>query len=224
MLLDSLSPLLTPTLLLSLLPLPKKFPGASLRDRATLPSPLRGLVPSGGYPSRLRSLRSLRAPLAPAVRCAHRRLPLRRHGGLRRRSGRSAAAASPRGRYAPGALRRRSPTAHPPRRLTSGSGPGTVLPIVDLVGSGLSHGPGPATLSHRTQPAALYCKHLFCIHFQGVATTGTDRPMPESAYVAEQSPNLRIPVGAWRPLSGKVRDWYRSIADRNTVYYPVTAF
>ncbi len=38
--------------------------GASLRDRATLPSPLRGLGPSGGYPSRLRSLRSLRAPLA----------------------------------------------------------------------------------------------------------------------------------------------------------------
>ena len=30
----------------------------------TLPSPLRGLGPSGGYPSRLRSLRSLRAPLA----------------------------------------------------------------------------------------------------------------------------------------------------------------
>ena len=39
-------------------------PGASLRDRATLPSPLRGLGPAGGYPSRLRSLRSLRAPLA----------------------------------------------------------------------------------------------------------------------------------------------------------------
>ena len=38
--------------------------GASLRDRATLPSPLRGLGPSGGYPSRLHSLRSLRAPLA----------------------------------------------------------------------------------------------------------------------------------------------------------------
>ena len=34
--------------------------GASLRDRATLPSPLRGLGPSGGYPSRLRS-RSLAA-------------------------------------------------------------------------------------------------------------------------------------------------------------------
>ena len=38
--------------------------GASLRDRATLPSQLRGLGPSGGYPSRLCSLRSLRAPLA----------------------------------------------------------------------------------------------------------------------------------------------------------------
>ena len=47
--------------------------GASLRDRASLPSPLRGLGPSGGYPSRLRSLRSLRAPLAAAARCAHRR-------------------------------------------------------------------------------------------------------------------------------------------------------
>ena len=27
--------------------------GASLRDQATLPSPLRGLDPAGGYPSRL---------------------------------------------------------------------------------------------------------------------------------------------------------------------------
>ncbi len=41
-----------------------RISGAPLRDRATLPSPLRGLGPSGGYPSRLRSLRSLRAPLA----------------------------------------------------------------------------------------------------------------------------------------------------------------
>ena len=105
---------------------------------------------------------SLASPLAslaarspcPAVRSAHRRLPSRRRRGLRRHSGRSDAAASPLGRYAPGALRRRGPTAHPPRRLTSGSGPGTVLPIVDLVGLGLSHGPGPATLSHPTQRAA----------------------------------------------------------------------
>ena len=45
-------------------PLHSMYPGASLRDRATLSSPLRGLGPAGGYPSRLRSLRSLRAPLA----------------------------------------------------------------------------------------------------------------------------------------------------------------
>ena len=76
--------------------------GASLRDRATLPSPLRGLGPSGGYPSRLRSLRSLRGPLArrlaaltavsSARRRPHSRTPpcsrrsasraLTRHGGF----------------------------------------------------------------------------------------------------------------------------------------------
>ena len=47
--------------------------GASLRDQATLPSPLRGLVPSGGYPSRLRSLRSLRTSFA---KYRHRRAAL----------------------------------------------------------------------------------------------------------------------------------------------------
>ena len=59
--------------------------GASLRDRATLSSPLRGLAPSGGYPSRLRSLRSLRAPLAwrlaalAAATARHGRGQVRRH-------------------------------------------------------------------------------------------------------------------------------------------------
>ena len=69
--------------------------GASLRDRATLPSPLRGLGPSGGYPSRLRSLRSLRAPLA------RRLAPLTAVAGpppLRRGS---TAASSSRRRFAP---------------------------------------------------------------------------------------------------------------------------
>ena len=75
--------------------------GASLRDRATLPSPLRGLGPSGGYPSRLRSLRSLRAPLAAAARCAHRRcrtgtLVAKLDGLVRRTAGFSS-----RRRYAP---------------------------------------------------------------------------------------------------------------------------
>ena len=49
--------------------------GASLRDRATLPSPLRGLVPPGGYPSRLHSLRSFSADAWPAPRRARRRVP-----------------------------------------------------------------------------------------------------------------------------------------------------
>ena len=80
--------LFLPMLSTFLLPSPihKMNTGASLRDRATLPSPLRGLGPSGGYPSRLRSLRSLRAPLGPAVRFAHRRLPVRRCRVLRCRA------------------------------------------------------------------------------------------------------------------------------------------
>ena len=91
-------PMLSTFLMLS--PIHKMNTGASLRDRATLPSPLRGLGPSGGYPSRLRSLRSLRAPLGPAVR---RCRVLRRHGGscsvvfsLRGRCAPRASQASPR--------------------------------------------------------------------------------------------------------------------------------
>ena len=48
-------------------------PGASLRDRATLSSPLRGLAPSGGYPSRLRSLTLTPRSAWPAARQARRR-------------------------------------------------------------------------------------------------------------------------------------------------------
>ena len=107
--------------------------------RASLAPPLASLTARSAY---------------PAVRCAHRRLRSHRRRELHRCSGRSAAVASSPWRYAPGALRRRGPTAHPPRRLPSGSGPGTVLSIVDLVGLGLSHGTGPATLSHPT--------HLLC--------------------------------------------------------------
>ena len=79
--------------------------GASLRDRATLSSPLRGLAPSGGYPSRLRSLRSLRA--WPAARCAHRRVPGRHGRGHVRRHRSTAPPRPPRD----GAVRRarRSP-------------------------------------------------------------------------------------------------------------------
>ena len=59
--------------------------GASLRDRATLPSPLRGLDPSGGYPSRLRSLTLTARSACPAARCAPRRVPGRRGRGHVRR-------------------------------------------------------------------------------------------------------------------------------------------
>ena len=69
-------------------PIPVLFLWASLRDQAALWSPLRGLHPSGGHPSPLRSLRSLRVP-CPAARCAHRRLPGRRCHALLRRLGTS---------------------------------------------------------------------------------------------------------------------------------------
>ena len=69
-------------------PIPVLFLWASLRDQAALWSPLRGLHPSGGHPSPLRSLRSLRVP-CPAVRCAHRRLRGRRCRALLRRLGTS---------------------------------------------------------------------------------------------------------------------------------------
>ena len=75
------------------------FLGVSLRDRAALPSPLRGLDPSGGHPSRLRSLRSLRVP-CPAARFAHRRLHRLRRGALLRRCGASAFVSSSRRRFA----------------------------------------------------------------------------------------------------------------------------
>ena len=96
-------------------------PGASLRDRATLPSPLRGLGPAGGYPSRLHSLRSLRAPLT------------------RRLASLSAARRRWHSRTPPCLLPRQLPSAHSPRRLAFGSGPGTAFPFVRYPGSGPSY-------------------------------------------------------------------------------------
>ena len=132
-------------------PIRSLISGASLRDRATLPSPLRGLDPSGGYPSRLRSLRSLRGPLArrfapltaaclaaaavhysgasvlPApspLRAGAMRLALRRRSHSRTPSG---------------SRSRRVSCAHSPRRLAFGSGPGTAFPFVRYPGSDLSY-------------------------------------------------------------------------------------
>ena len=74
--------------------------GDPLRGRAALPSPLRGLVPSGGYPCRLRTLRVLRADACPAARYAHRRVPDRRAVQTVRPSCWTAAGSSARPRFA----------------------------------------------------------------------------------------------------------------------------
>ena len=154
-----------------------QIPGASLRDRATLPSPLRGLGPSGGYPSRLRPLRGLRAPLGPAVRFAHRRLPLATANapgtGVRVLPPSAIAArlrlACPRRLRRPWAAhrlagvrsreRRLAPAAPRPRPLNRpGGSPPVPIPepfprrSVPWVGSSLR--PSAARLSHPTQQAA----------------------------------------------------------------------
>ena len=127
-------------------PIRFRFPDASLRDRASLPSPLRGLDPSGGYPSRLRSLRSLRGPLArrfasltavcryvAVVQCTGipvqpcpplPRLPSPAAPAL----GCASASRHPHSRTPPSVLPRRVSTAHPPRRLPFGSTSGTLHP------------------------------------------------------------------------------------------------
>ncbi len=100
--------------------------GASLRDRATLSSPLRGLDPSGGYPSRLRSLRSLRAPLARRLADALRRvLDRRRRAAFDYLVGTTAASSSRR-RFAQRSSQTspRSPSpAAPAAGIASGLGP-----------------------------------------------------------------------------------------------------
>ncbi len=82
--------------------------GASLRDRATLPSPLRGLGPSGGYPSRLRSLtltprsawqRARHAVQSSRTRCRHR--PRHPRAGAMRRARHRPRFARPRRRHRP---------------------------------------------------------------------------------------------------------------------------
>ena len=75
--------------------------GASLRDRATLPSPLRGLDPSGGYPSRLRSLTLTARSACPAARCAPRRCRTDTLGASFDRTVRGTAVSSSRRRCAP---------------------------------------------------------------------------------------------------------------------------
>ena len=119
-------------------PCPSMNPGASLRDRASLPSPLPGLVPSGGYPSRLRSLRSLRVP-CPAARCAHRRLPGHRRGALLRRCGASTFVSCSRPRsHSPTPPCLRGPASPPLRRRGGSPSVPVPEPISPSVISGIS--------------------------------------------------------------------------------------
>ena len=131
--------------------------GASLRDRATLPSPLRGLGPSGGYPSRLRSLRSLRAPLGPAVRDAHRRLPVRRCRVLRRHGGSCSVVFSLRGRCAPRASQA-SPRSPLPAAPSSGYASAPCCPVAASLRVSLtrrrSHSRTPSCALPRRGPPA----------------------------------------------------------------------
>ena len=148
----------------SVSPIPLLLLWASLRDRAGLPSPLRGLVPPGGHPSPLRSLTlaarspcpggSLRSPPIawPPARCSasaqwqfHRLIRSR----WRCAPGSSPAApsriGSPRrhslSRTPPCYPRAPSPSAQAPRRLPFGSRIRNLIsPVVRYLGNRvLSH-------------------------------------------------------------------------------------
>ena len=118
--------------------------GASLRDRATLPSPLRSLGPSGGYPSRLRSLRSLRAPLA-------RRLAALTAVAGPPPSSSSSTASVARPPYAP-----RDGVARRARRSARLARPGRLRASPRTVAAALRASPVPASprTAHRTTPCS----------------------------------------------------------------------
>ena len=118
--------------------------GASLRDRATLPSPLRSLGPAGGYPSRLHSLRSLRAPLA-------RRLAALPAVAGPPPSSSSSTASVARPPYAP-----RDGVARRARRRARLARPGRLRASPRTVAAALRASPVPASprTAHRTTPCS----------------------------------------------------------------------
>ena len=128
--------------------------GASLRDRATLPSPLRGLGPAGGYPSRLRSLRSLRAPLARRLR----RTP--------RRCGQQSPPPAAPCRARPAAAPAASPAAHSPRRLPPAGFTGNDVPSLNTPLFSLSR--RRRRLCSHTPRSKLRCAPRVCLSFSPV--------------------------------------------------------
>ena len=175
------------------------IPGASLRDRAALPSPLRGLGPSGGHPSPLRSLRSLRAPLGSAVRTAHRRLPRRRRSALLPLRGSSAFMSSSRRRCAP-CSSTPSPRLAEPRPLSRRRGSPAVPPpgpfpptfgTLDWVfstpfgGSALT--PEPSRRSITTAPGGCSTRSML------TSSHGSPVHCPQQAYFELQVPMDALP-------------------------------
>ena len=222
-----------------------RFPGAPLRDRATLPSPLCGLDPSGGYPSRLRSLRSLRGPLArrfasltaacryvAVVQCAGipvqpcppvTRLPSPAAPAL----GCASARWRPHSRTPPSLLSRRVSSAQPPRRLPFGSTSGTLPPSFCTLDWTLSTPFGGSALT----PDAARCPELevpVCSAVSGgFAVTSRHEPAGKSecsgAFTEFSYRRAALSASGvpWH-LKSPVR--YLQVARRMTAYYPVTAF
>ena len=184
-------PLMLPTLS-SLSPIPIWSMGASLRDRATLPSPqavsaLRAGIPRASVRFADCALRlpggSLRSPppawptpschapahgsTAPAIGARVASLALPGCAGIGLRLG------SPAFAFANAALRppRRAPAAHAPRRLPSGSDSGTGSPDVRYPGSGPSyalrrlgsHTPRTASAKSEAPPGAHRPRDSLCL-------------------------------------------------------------
>ena len=163
--------------------------GASLRDRATLPSPLRGLDPSGGYPSRLHSLRSFRASLGrrfaaltaacPTAAPCGQPEPGARHALRPPRDG-AARHARPGPRFArPGRLRRR-----------------WASPVPASPCSALRRAPVPAQV--RTLPHEPSAARFARLPSALAAVPATQAPwrLPSAGFAGVDSPCVPRPLGA----------------------------
>jgi len=161
--------------------------GASLRDRATLPSPLRGLGPSGGYPSRLRS-RSLAARSAcPAARCAHRRCRAGAVAARFDRIARRTAVVSSRRRCAP---------------RSSGTSPRSPSPAAPAAGLRLGFVPGSTPClagagcaSHRLRHCAVHEPPRPCLR-SCARSCGALRALRSASRRAPAPPPVRAPLPA----------------------------
>ena len=196
--------------IISVPPIPFCFLWASLRDRAALPSPLRGLVPSGGHPSPLRPLRGLRAPLTrwlaalTAVCLADSPVPgvgtvaipppesisLALHAKLVSGCAAALRLASPAFADANAAWLTSPvvPSAQAPRRLHFGSVSGTSSPVLRYPGPGLSHSLRCSAFT----PDAARCPELEAPVFVAVSEAFADTSRHKYAGTSVCSLNTRL--------------------------------